>query len=130
MAEAKTASTRTVTLLEGGMVVDGTGAPGWPGDVLLQGDRIVAMGEGLAHRLPAGIEAGDVDVVDCRGKVIAPGFIDVHTHDDATVLRDPACLPKVSQGITTVVTGNCGISLAPYRIARSEERHVGKECVP
>ena len=120
MAEAKTASTRTVTLLEGGMVVDGTGAPGWPGDVLLQGDRIVAMGEGLAHRLPAGIEAGDVDVVDCRGKVIAPGFIDVHTHDDATVLRDPACLPKVSQGITTVVTGNCGISLAPYRIARAK----------
>ena len=108
------------TLLEGGLVVDGSGGPSWPGDVLLAGDRIVALGEGLRHRLPEGIDAADLQSVDCRGNVIAPGFIDVHTHDDAIVLRDPLCLPKISQGITTVVTGNCGISLAPYRTAQAQ----------
>lgn len=106
---------KKAVLLEAGLVVDGSGGPSWPGDVLLQGDRIVALGEGLRGRLPDGLALADVEVVDCRAKVIAPGFIDAHTHDDAIVLRDPLCLPKVSQGITTVVTGNCGISLAPYR---------------
>ena len=112
------ASSKAV-LLEGGLVVDGSGGPSWPGDVLLQGDRIVALGEGLRGRLPQGLALADIDTVDCRAKVIAPGFIDAHTHDDAIVLRDPLCLPKVSQGITTVVTGNCGISLAPYRTPQS-----------
>jgi len=107
------------TLLEAGLVIDGSGNPSWPGDVLLGGDRIVAMGEGLRNRLPEGFALDRIDVIDCRDKVIAPGFIDVHTHDDAIVLRDPLCLPKISQGITTVVTGNCGISLAPYRTPQS-----------
>src|SRR6218665_1941918 len=107
-------------LLEAGLVVDGSGGPAWPGDVLLQGDRILALGEGLRGRLPEGLGVVDLDIVDCRAKVIAPGFIDAQTHDDAIVLRDPLCLPKVSQGITTVVTGNCGISLAPYRTPQSK----------
>lgn len=101
-------------LLEAGLVIDGSGGPSWPGDVLIVGDRIARLGEGLRERLPNGLAIADLDVVDCRGLAIAPGFIDAHTHDDAIVLRDPACLPKLSQGITTVVTGNCGISLAPY----------------
>jgi len=102
------------TLLEGGLVVDGSGGPSWPGDVLLIDERIARLGEGLRRRLPDDLSVVDIDVLDCRGQVIAPGFIDAHTHDDAIVLRDPACLPKISQGITTVITGNCGISLAPF----------------
>jgi N-acyl-D-amino-acid deacylase len=101
-------------LFEGGLVVDGSGGPSWHGDVLLVGDRIDRLGAGLRQRLPAGMDLAEVEVVDCRDRVIAPGFIDAHTHDDAIVLREPAYLAKLSQGITTVVAGNCGISLAPY----------------
>lgn len=110
-------------LLAGGLVVDGSGAPGWSGDVLLCGERIAAIGPALQRNpgryLPAGSAAPEMEVVDCRGKVVAPGFIDVHSHDDAIVLREPLCWPKISQGITTVVTGNCGISLVPYCTAQA-----------
>jgi N-acyl-D-amino-acid deacylase len=104
----------TPILLEGGLVVDGSGGPSWPGDVLLVGDRIERLGAGLRRRLPEGMDVADIEIVDCRDRVIAPGFIDAHTHDDAIVLREPAYVAKLSQGITTVVAGNCGISLAPY----------------
>jgi N-acyl-D-amino-acid deacylase len=109
----------TATLLEGGLVVDGSGGPSWTGDVLIVGDRIARIGAGLRERLPGALHIDDIVVIDCRGQAIAPGFIDAHTHDDAIVLREPAYLPKLSQGITTVITGNCGISLAPYRTAEA-----------
>ena len=56
------------------------------------------------------------NIVDGEGKVLAPGFIDVHTHDDMSVIRSPQMLPKLSQGVTTVVVGNCGISAAPVTL--------------
>jgi N-acyl-D-amino-acid deacylase len=99
------------TLLQSGLVVDGSGGPSWVGDVLLLDGRIARIGERLDEHLPEGVS--ELRRIDCRGKVIAPGFVDVHTHDDAFVLREPDCLPKISQGVTTVVVGNCGISLAP-----------------
>ena len=102
------------TLLEHGLVVDGSGEPARADDVLLQGDRIIAVAPNLRTQLPAGLSSSDVDTVDCHGLVVAPGFIDVHTHDDAIVLDAPEMTPKLTQGITTVVTGNCGLSLAPH----------------
>src|SRR5437773_1924328 len=92
-------------ILKGGTVVDGTGAARFVADVRIEGERIGAVGANLATR--------DADVQDVAGKVVAPGFIDVHTHDDQIVLAAPQMLPKISQGVTTVVIGNCGISLAP-----------------
>ena len=92
-------------VLKGGTVVDGTGAPRFVADVRIEGDRIAAIG--------ADLETHDADVHDVTGKIVAPGFIDVHTHDDQILLAAPQMLPKISQGVTTVVIGNCGISLAP-----------------
>lgn len=88
-----------------GVIVDGSGAARFRGDIAISGDRIVAVGD-------LGGMTAENDV-DAAGKVVAPGFIDVHTHDDNAVLVDGSMLAKVSQGVTTVVTGNCGISLAP-----------------
>lgn len=92
-------------ILSGGMVVDGSGAPPYRADVFVQGDRIAAIGT-----LDAPPNA---QIIDATGLFITPGFIDSHTHDDGYLLAHPDMTPKVSQGITTVVTGNCGISLAP-----------------
>jgi N-acyl-D-amino-acid deacylase len=92
-------------ILRGGSVIDGTGAPGYRADVRVRDGRIGEIGNGLATE--------DAQVLDATDRVVAPGFIDVHTHDDQYVLSSPQALPKLSQGVTTVVIGNCGISLAP-----------------
>ncbi len=86
-------------------VVDGSGAAGFTADVALAEGRIAAVEPSLE---------GEADeVIEGAGRVLAPGFIDVHTHDDRAALDAAASFPKVSQGVTTVVVGNCGVSLAP-----------------
>ena len=89
------------------MVVDGTGGPSRSVDVAVVGDRITEVGDVEA-------EAGD-DVIDLDGLVLAPGFIDIHTHYDAQVLWDPDLTPSSWHGVTSVVMGNCGFSIAPTR---------------
>jgi N-acyl-D-amino-acid deacylase len=100
-------------LLRQATLMDGTGAGSRPADVLIDGDGIAAV-----------VEAGSVSLaqarehVNCEGKVLAPGFLDVHTHDDALLLQKAQighAHPKLSQGVTTVITGNCGVSLAPLQ---------------
>ena len=90
---------------------DGTGAPPATADVAVDGDRIAAVGA---------VAGAARATLDGRGLALAPGFIDVHTHDDQIVLAKPSMLPKISQGVTSVVVGNCGISLAPL-VCRLEE---------
>jgi len=102
-------------ILRNGTVIDGTRAPRFEADIAIAGDRIAAIGtiEGKA----------DVEL-DASGLIAAPGFIDAHTHDDRLMLSAPAMTPKVSQGVTTVVAGNCGVSLAPA------PRGMGKPVTP
>jgi N-acyl-D-amino-acid deacylase len=103
-------SLRCDLIIRDATIFDGTGAPRRRGDVAVEGDRIVAVGDLGAVSAAREIQAG--------GKALAPGFIDAHTHDDRAVLCGPSCmLCKMSQGVTTVVVGNCGISLSPTRLA-------------
>jgi N-acyl-D-amino-acid deacylase len=89
-------------------IYDGSGRPPWRGDVAVAGERISALSGTGSPDIPARDAVHDME-----GLAIAPGFIDAHTHDDRIVLDAPEMLPKISQGVTTVVVGNCGISLAP-----------------
>jgi N-acyl-D-amino-acid deacylase len=92
-------------VIRGGTVVDGTGAPARQADVAIAGGRITEIGENLK---------GD-RALDADGCIVAPGFIDIHTHYDAQVFWDPALTPSCYHGVTTVVAGNCGFSIAPIR---------------
>lgn len=92
-------------LIRNAEIVDGTGAPRFAGDIGIRGERIARIGDLAA--------SSGTREIDLRGRIAAPGFIDAHTHDDRLMLSGGEMAPKVSQGVTTVVAGNCGISLAP-----------------
>ena len=96
------------TLIRDVRVVDGGGGEPYLADVAVDGGLICAIGQ------LSSFSSGQV--IEGNGHVLAPGFIDVHTHDDTSVLRTPQMLPKLSQGVTTVIVGNCGISAAPVRL--------------
>jgi N-acyl-D-amino-acid deacylase len=98
-------------VITGGRIVDGTGGPAYDGDVAITDGRIAALGD-VGH-------SGEIDdatrTINATGHVVAPGFIDAHTHYDAQLLWDSTANPSTAHGITTVLLGNCGYTLAPVR---------------
>jgi N-acyl-D-amino-acid deacylase len=97
-------------IIRDALLIDGTGKPGMRGDLAVKDDRIVALGDLSQTKCAREISA--------KGLALSPGFIDTHTHDDRALLSDPLMECKISQGVTTVITGNCGISLAPLALDR------------
>lgn len=92
-------------LIQNGTVIDGTGAKGFIGNVAIENDRITAVGKTSLN--------GFDTVIDGKGMVVCPGFIDTHSHSDLKILLDPYVIPKIRQGVTTEVLGQDGISMAP-----------------
>lgn len=92
-------------LIRGADIIDGSGAPGFTGDVVVQDGRIRAV------TTEPGTQAQRV--IDATGLTLAPGFIDIHTHSDFTLPLNPRAESKIRQGVTTEVVGNCGFSVAP-----------------
>jgi N-acyl-D-amino-acid deacylase len=93
-------------VIRNGSVIDGSGAPRRKADIAIAGERIAAIGE------PGSLRSDSE--FDAAGKIVAPGFIDVHTHDDTALIENPSMAMKASQGVSTVICGNCGASPSPF----------------
>ena len=92
-------------VIKNARIIDGTGTPRFKGEIGITGERIVEIDKGISTR-------GD-RIIDAKGLIVTPGFIDAHTHSDATLLMERSALNYISQGVTTNVIGNCGLSAAP-----------------
>ena len=99
---------RCDTLIRNARVLDGSGTDPQTADVAVDAGIVCAIGQ-LSHY-------ASEQIIEGNGHVLAPGFIDVHTHDDTTVIRNPQMMAKLSQGVTSVIVGNCGISAAPVQL--------------
>ena len=103
-----------MTIIKNGLVVDGTGAPAFPADVVVEGERIASVERRAADARSADSTAQtDAETIDASGCLVTPGFIDVHSHSDAYLVIEPDAPSKLAQGITTEINGQCGGSVAP-----------------
>jgi N-acyl-D-amino-acid deacylase len=102
---------RADVVLKGGLIIDGRGRPAFRADVALRDDTIIAIGDLAKYSA--------LRIIDVTGLAVAPGFIDAHTHDDLICISQPDMTPKISQGVTTLIVGNCGISAPPLRFSNS-----------
>lgn len=109
-------------LIKNGKIIDGTGNPWYRADVAIEKGKIVALGRDL----------GEADkVIDAKGHIVSPGFIDIHSHSDLPVLIDPMAHSKIRQGVTTEVVGQCGNSAAPmYKELLAYREQFGRSSVP
>ncbi|MDH4099283.1 MAG: D-aminoacylase [Nitrospirota bacterium] len=101
-------------LIKNGLIIDGTGRPGEPAAILIEGDRIISVG-----RIPT---TGADTVIDASGMVVCPGFVDIHSHSEFSLLAHPQGDGKLLQGVTTEINGNCGLSAGPLLGAYRERR--------
>lgn len=101
-------------IIQNGLIIDGTGKPGYTADIVIENDKIEAIGKVDSTNRD--------DIIDATGLVVAPGFVDIHSHSDYYLLIDPRAESKIMQGVTTEVGGNCGYSAAPISGEQLEER--------
>lgn len=102
-------------VIRGGLVCDGTGSEPYQADIAISGDRIVEIGQ---------VTARGKDEIDATGRIVTPGFIDLHTHYDGQAIWSERLAPSSQHGVTTVILGNCGVGFAPCREA-DRERLIG-----
>ena len=93
-------------IIKNGLIYDGKGSEPFEADIGISEDKIVAIGK---------IEENSIETIDAKGKIVTPGFVDIHTHYDGQVTWDPYLRPSTYHGVTTVVMGNCGVGFSPCK---------------